>query len=567
MNRMHWQTFAAGLFLAATLALVAGAARAAAAAGEAVVPTGAPEASLDLNTAAGLEAAGATWRWADARVVDVDFKSVGADLKPSGAPNRTQDVVPHAEAKDFDDRAWTTIGPGGLPARRGNGKVSFGWYRLALTLPQRAAGVSIDGATLVLETLVDDYAEIWVDGVLARELGQSGGTVVAGFNAPNRVVLTRDAQPGRTIHVAIFAANGPISLSPENYIWMRYAKLDVYAAMRGTNAPEAVATSIVRLDPAFDTIVPPGTKLERVATGFQFTEGPIWANGRLWFSDPNANRIYERTGDGSVRVLREKSGYEGADVARYHQPGSNGLTLDGRGRLTIAEHGRRRVSRLEPDGRVTVLADRYEGKRLNSPNDLVYRSDGALFFTDPPFGLPAVYADPAKELPYSGVYALVGGTLRLLTQELLGPNGIAFSPDERFLYVGNWDEKRKVVMRYDVAADGSLSNGKVFADLGDVAGEEAIDGVKVDRIGNVYVSGPGGLWVYAPSGTRLGGLRGPELAANFAWGESDAKTLYLTARTGVYRVRLGVPGVRPEPAIATATTAATADGGSIGGGR
>lgn len=177
-------------------------------------------------------------------------------------------------------------------------------------------------------------------------------------------------------------------------------------------------------------------------------------------------------------MLRTPSGYAGADIAAYKQPGSNGLALDESGRLTIDEHGNRRVSRLEPNGQATVLADRFEDRRLNSPNDLVYRSDGALFFTDPPFGLPSVFDDPGKELPYSGVYALVQGRLRLVTKELTGPNGLAFSPDEHHLYVGNWDERRKVVMRYDIARDGSASNGRVFFDMTSAPGEDAIDGIK-----------------------------------------------------------------------------------------
>jgi gluconolactonase len=524
----------------------------------AVAPAGAPDAAVDLDAAAGQRALGLTWRVADARIEEVPFRAVGADRKPSGAPNRTYDVVPHAEGVAFDDAAWRTLAPGHLAERIGNGKVSFAWYRARLTLPETLGGVPVRGATLVLETVVDDYAELWVDGRLPRELGTAGGTVVAGFNAPNRVVVAEDAQPGQKVQLALFAANGPISVAPENYIWIRYARLDVYAGPRG-GEPAPVATTIVRLDPALDAIVPPGATLERLGSGFRFTEGPLWRDGRFVFSDPNANRIYERAADGRVRVLRERSGYQGADVAEYGQPGSNGLTLDGAGRLTIAEHGNHRISRLEADGRLTVLADAYQGKRLNSPNDLVYRSDGTLFFTDPPFGLPKFGADPRKELAFSGVYALApGGPLRLLTDALKGPNGLAFSPDERFLYVGDWDEKHKVVTRYEVAADGTLSNALAFADLGDLPGSEAIDGVKTDRLGNVYVSGPGGLWIYSSAGKRLGAIVGPELAANFTWGDADGKGLYLTARHGIYRIRLGVPGIRPAAAEAGAPAVANA---------
>jgi gluconolactonase len=310
----------------------------------------------------------------------------------------------------------------------------------------------------------------------------------------------------------------------------------------------------VRLDPAIDRIVSRGASIEKLASGFQFTEGPVWhPDGFLLFSDPNANTIYRWTTDGQVTVFRTKSGYAGIDVGEYRQPGSNGLTLDAEGRLVIDEHGRRRVVRLEPNGLITVVADRYEGKRLNSPNDLVYKSDGALYFTDPPFGLPRVFDDPRKELPFSGVYRLANGKMTLLTSELTGPNGLAFSPDERFLYVANWDVARKVVMRYPVMPDGSLGAGHVFIDATKShPGEQAWDGVKVDRDGNVYAAGPGGVWVVSPEGKHLGTIEAPEAPANIAWGDEDGRTLYMTAITGLYRIRLEVPGIRPEPTARTA---------------
>jgi gluconolactonase len=360
------------------------------------------------------------------------------------------------------------------------------------------------------------------------------------------VVLTRDARPGQRFDIAVFGANGPLSNPPGNFIWVRSATLDVYAPATAARDSEG---TISRLDPAVDAIVPANAVIERIATGFEFTEGPIWSpDGYLLFSDPNANAIYRWTPDGQVSVFRTKSGYAGLDIARYHQPGSNGLTFDAQGRLTIDEHGNRRVTRLEKNGVLTVLADRYQGRRLNSPNDLVYKSDGALYFTDPPFGLPRVYDDPGKELPYSGVFRVLDGDLRLLTDELEGPNGLAFSPDERVLYVGNWDPDRKVVMRYPVKTDGALEPGTVLVDLTNEAGDEAIDGVKVDVRGNVYVSGPGGLWIVSAEGRKLGLIRPTEQPANFAWGDADGRTLYMTARTGVYRIRLNVAGVRPEPA-------------------
>jgi gluconolactonase len=192
-----------------------------------------------------------------------------------------------------------------------------------------------------------------------------------------------------------------------------------------------------------------------------------------------------------------------------------------------------------------VLADRYEGKRLNSPNDLVYKSDGALYFTDPPFGLPRAFDDPHKELPFSGVFRVHEGQTTLLSRDLKGPNGLAFSPDERYLYVGNWDLERKVVMRYEIKADGTLADGAVFYDMTRAPGEDAIDGLKVDQHGNLYVCGPGGVWILSPEGKHLGLIKGPESPHNLAWGDEDGRTLYLTAMTGIYRIRLRIPGIRP----------------------
>jgi gluconolactonase len=240
-----------------------------------------------------------------------------------------------------------------------------------------------------------------------------------------------------------------------------------------------------------------------------------------------------------VSVFRPKSGYTGTDIGRFHQPGSNGLAFTPDGLLTICQHGNRRVIRVNPHGDTTVLAEGWEGKRLNSPNDLVYRSDGTLYFTDPPFGLPEAFDDPARELPFSGVFRVTpGGEVSLERMELDGPNGLAFSPDERHLYVGNWDLERKVVMRYDVDAAGTLVDGTVFCDLTGEPGEDAIDGIKVDPEGRVFVCGPGGVWILSAAGERLGLLRLPEDPHNLAWGGEDGRTLYVTALTSVYRMKL-----------------------------
>jgi gluconolactonase len=413
-----------------------------------------------------------------------------------------------------------------------------------VTLPESIGGAPVSGATVVFECVFDDYAEVWVNGRLPTTLG-GGGATVAGWNAPNRVVLTREASPGQVFDVAVFVANGPMSDPPSNYIWARSATLDVYAA--GRDAARAQRLRVKRADPALDEVIAADAVIETLAEGFVFGEGPVWvkdlAGGSLLFSDPNQNVIHRWSEDDGVTVFRTKSGYSGADIGVYRQAGSNGLALDGQGRLTICEHGNRRVTRLEPNGVLTVLADRFEGKRLNSPNDLVYRSDGALYFTDPPFGLPKFHEDPRRESRHTGVYCLREGVLRLVGDELTGPNGLAFSPDEKFLYVANWDTSRKVVMRYEAAADGTLEEGTVFFDMTSAPGEEALDGVKVDRAGNVFVSGPGGVWIISPAGKHLGTIESPNLPANFAWGGRDGRDLYLTARSSLYRVRVKTGGL------------------------
>ena len=506
-----------------------------------------PDAIVNLATEDGAALVRGQWRYSDAKIVEIDHHAAGPDLRPSGPLNRTNDIDPKAGATDFNDAAWQAIPPSGLEARRSNGRLSFGWYRINLTVPDRVGTFDTKGSTVVFEIVVDDYAEVWVDGKLPIALGQAGGQFVKGFNAPNRVVVTHDAVPGQRIQLAVFAANGPLSNPPGNFVWVRSATLDFYSKGRLGRKSETKA-QVKRADPALDAIVPQDLKIEKLADGFIFTEGPLWVpDGYLLFSDPNANTIYRWTPDGQVSVFRTKSGYAGVDIAEYGQPGSNGITLDAEGRVTINEHGNRRVVRIEKTGAVTVLADRYHGKRLNSPNDLVYRSDGALFFTDPPFGLPKAFDDRRKELPFSGVYSLKDGTLKLAAADLSGPNGIAFSPDERYLYVANWDEKKKVVMRYRAHEDGTLTDGAVFFDMTSAPGEDALDGVKVDVRGNLYVSGPGGLWILSPEGKHLGTIVGPEHPHNLAWGDGDGRTLYLTAQTGLYRIRLNVPGVRPGP--------------------
>ncbi len=391
-------------------------------------------------------------------------------------------------------------------------------------MPERVGDFDPSGATVVFEVVVDDYAEIWVDGSQSIGLGDTSGRVVSGFNAPNRVILTRDARPGQRFQLAVFGINGPISASPRNYIWMRGATLDLYAPER--------ASSVERVS----------ERIERVAGGFEFTEGPVWsqADDALLFSSPNTNAIYRYDPrEERVSVFRSKSGYGGVDVGRYFQPGSNGLAFSPDGLLTLCQHGERRVLRVNPHGDTTVLCDSYEGKRLNSPNDLVYRSDGTLYFSDPAFGLPGVLEDPAKELGFQGVFAVrPDGSVLLIDDSLEGPNGVALSPDERYLYVGDWDEGHKAVLRYSLAPDGgAVGPGELVVDLTGEPGEDAIDGLKVAPDGRLFVCGPGGIWVISPAGERLELIELPESPHNLAWGP-DTRTLYVTALTSIYRLRL-----------------------------
>ncbi len=335
-------------------------------------------------------------------------------------------------------------------------------------------------------------------------------------------------------------------------------------APKTAEQPSAAKTtsSIVRLDPAIDAIVPAGAKVEKVATGFEWTEGPVWIHsGYLLFAAIHHNRIVKWVPGQGTSIFLHPSGYQGTKPYAGPEPGSNGMTLDRKGRLTVAGHARREIFRLEslkPGAKLTVLCDRYHGKRLNSPNDLVYKSDGSLYFTDPPYGLPTQGDhDPLKQLPFNGVFRLPGAAsipaggppdnrhLQLVIKDLTRPNGIAFSPHQKYLYVSNSDPKDMVWMRYDVKPDGMVTNGKVFCKADPSEGPGGPDGIKVDQDGNLYGAGPGGVWIISPEGKHIGTIKIPERVANCAWGDADGKTLYVTASSSVYRIPLSIPGVRP----------------------
>lgn len=300
--------------------------------------------------------------------------------------------------------------------------------------------------------------------------------------------------------------------------------------------------SIVRLDPALDALVPKDASIEKVAGGFTFIEGPLWRpNGALWFSDVVGNVVRQWTPDGKVIELFRPGGYDGNSLPAGGFNGPNGMTSGKDGTVLLCQHGNRRIVTIGKDMKMTTLVDNFEGKKLNSPNDLVYRSDGTLFFTDPPYGLPKDDSDPAKELKFNGVFKLANGKLEAIVKDLNRPNGIALSPDEKILYVANSDEKHRFWMRYDLGSDGTVSNGKVLADVSAEKEEGLPDGMKVDSQGNLWASGPGGLWIMSADGKHLGTLKLPEQPANCAWGD-DGKSLYMTARTGLYRIKAAVAG-------------------------
>ena len=513
-----------------------------------------PNAIADLKTSAGAALVNAKWFVQPANVNTVEFKAPGViknggplALYPTGEVIKTNVIHPELGDADFD-AAFKMISPTDLEMREGNGLVSFVWYKVELTIPEAIGKLSTTGTTAVFEITVDDYSEIWVNGKQMQGFGQTGNGLIAGYNTRNRVILTNNAKSGDHFSIAILGINGPIGKIPENYIWVRNAVIDFYAAGLPTNPAWKNIGKIFTIDEKLNSVITPGSNVEKVADGFSFTEGPVWhPDGYLLFSDPNTNTIYRyNPANHNVTIYMSHSGYTGADIGDYGQPGSNGLTIDKEGRLIVDQHGNRRVIRHEKKGPVTILADNIDGKKFNSPNDVVLKRDGTIYFTDPPYGLPGFFNDIKKELDYSGVFMVKEGKVTLVSKDLGGPNGLAFSPDEKYFYVTNWDIRdihhTKTLWRYEVNADGTLKNGKVFFDFNFTEDDEALDGMKVDKEGNLFVSAPGGLWILSAEGKLLGKVVTPERPANMAWGDADGKTLYMTAHTSLYKVRVSTGG-------------------------
>lgn len=320
-------------------------------------------------------------------------------------------------------------------------------------------------------------------------------------------------------------------------------------ALMASAITSSSAQSIVRIDAGLDALVDHDAKIETLAQGFSWSEGPTWrkAGGYLLFSDVPSNTIYKwKEGEGLSVYLRP-SGYTGTNPPG-RELGSNGLTTDANGAVVMADHGNRQVARLD-DALFTkqIIASHFGGKRFNSPNDLTFRSDGNLYFTDPPFGLRGLNDDPAKELPYSGVFRVSpNGEVTLLTKELGFPNGIAFSPDERTLYVSNADARQPIWMSYPVNGDGSIGAGRKFFDasaLVAAGGKGVPDGMRVDKLGNVFAAGPGGILILSPTGKHLGTIATGQPTANCAFGD-DGATLYITANDRLMRVKLTTSATR-----------------------
>jgi gluconolactonase len=314
------------------------------------------------------------------------------------------------------------------------------------------------------------------------------------------------------------------------------------AAKTAVATPATVTgAQIVRLDPKLDSVIAPETQIEKVASGFNFTEGPMWRERRLWFSDLTGNKMYAVTPDGKVTLLMAHAGgLESFPAGAFM--GSNAMVTDKDGSVLMMQHGKRRIARLNDQLTPITFIGKFEGKRLNSPNDLVFAPDGSLWFTDPPYGLPGQDKDPAKELKFNGVFRYAGGKLTAAIKNLSRPNGIGFSADGKTLYIAN-SGPDMFVERYQVAPDGTVSHGTKFIEYPGTA-TDVPDGLKLDTDDNLWTTGPGGIRVISPAGKVLGQIKLPEVAANLAWADGG-KTLYITGSTSIYRFKVVTSGKMP----------------------
>lgn len=317
-------------------------------------------------------------------------------------------------------------------------------------------------------------------------------------------------------------------------------------AQEDPNGP-APARAIERKDPKFDDLIAKDAKIEELAAGFTWSEGPVWdkKNAQVLFCDIPNNRVHSWSAKKGLHVFLEPSGYTGKAKFTGYEPGSNGLTFNKDGHLVLCQHGDRRVAKLV-DGKFVTLADKYMGKRLNSPNDLVYHPNGDLYFTDPPYGLPKIMEDPAKELDFQGVYRLKpSGELTLLTKVMTRPNGIGLSPDGKTLTVANSDPDKAIWMNFPVKDDGTLGEGKQLHDTTDLVKAKRPglpDGLKYDQSGNVWATGPGGVFVFGPDGKLLGTIVTNDKTGNCCFGD-DGSYLYICANHHLIRIKTKVKGI------------------------
>jgi len=490
-----------------------------------------PDAVVDLRTAEGAALVGGVWRYRDADLVAIDSPSVGPDLGPSGPPVRTLDVAPHAEGADHDDSGWEVLDPPAVEARRGRGRVCAAWYRLAVTLPEQVGGFPVAGATVVFEVVVDDYAEVWVDGRLPIAPGQVGGGVVGGFNVPNRVVVARDARPGRRIVLAVFALNGPVSASPRNALWIRSATLDLYRPERARVARE-VPGAVTRAGPAADALLPAGAALEQVADGFEDIAGLVAApGGAVLLSAGGANAVHRWTPDGQVEVVRAKGG-------------AAGLAMDAAGRLTVCEPGAGRVVRVEPHGNLTVLAEGLDAPRhlASGPGGVLWvggrglhRVDAAAAGTGPAPAPAAAAAGSGVGAPWQPV-----GPFAPPQREPMGPGAVAAlaaDPGGQALYAAEGDR----VLRLAVAGAGRLVRD-LAGPVGDPATGWREDGPVTALLAAadaVAVGVPWGVRVRAPGGAELGAVRLPAPAVALA---RSGGALFAATATALYRIAPRRPG-------------------------
>jgi gluconolactonase len=507
------------------------------------LPSGRPIATIDLMKEDGLRQVRGQWRTSDVAIVPSDF---------NGTKRGVYDYSPHAGAKDFDDFNWPVIPKESLEGEAGEskpheGRMSFEWYRLTVTVPERIGDIETTGSTVVFDTTIDDYSEIWVNGELLRWIGEVGAGTISGFNAPNRLVIGRNVKPGQKIQIAVFAINGPISAAPANTVFMRKGtRLDFYCCMSGPVALDPVPDVNSSIEDPDNTGLAPQVinrdpHLKKLAEGLGPTSSAAWSEkGYLIFNNVDTGVLY-RYDPVNARVSifspYANASRIGGDTTGATRP--KAIAFDPQGALVVAQEGKHNIVRINQDGTESVIADSHQGVPLNGPAALVYRADGILYFTDL-YTNHASSSDPtAPEARHSGVYSLSNGQFRLLADDLPTPVALALSPRGRFLYV--LDSETKVVMRYCTNVDGSVAKGEVFFDLAALSSYSPATAIAVGQRGDVYIAGPGGIAILSPQAKYLGAIVLQNGPRTIAWGDPASRALFLTAADGLYQLRISIP--------------------------